>query len=183
MNPFRRFAKSFLRKRHSRGFGVHSPYAFKFVGDVIRPKNYGYYAYDAINDLPDVSPKIARKAKWFIRLAVFLKAKRFVVSSLSPQALSLAADALGIECRQLKDDKSFGFHPGDFMVIESSTSNLDIIVKALDSSVAVLAVNPDNSLRQFLSRPIQNGLLFEDKNKMLLIPRKEMAYVAYDINF
>lgn len=35
--------------RHSLGFGVHSPFAFGFILDVLRlPRKYGYYAYDMI---------------------------------------------------------------------------------------------------------------------------------------
>ena len=38
---------AFWRFRHSKGFGIHSPFAFKFVLDVLREK-CGYYAYAGI---------------------------------------------------------------------------------------------------------------------------------------
>lgn len=34
------------RLRHSRGFGIHSPFAYRFITEVLNlPKEYGYYAY------------------------------------------------------------------------------------------------------------------------------------------
>lgn len=44
-----RLADIYRRWRHGRGFGVHSPYAFRMVNDVLRlPPDYAYYAYDDI---------------------------------------------------------------------------------------------------------------------------------------
>lgn len=38
--------KFFQRLRHSRGFGIHSPFAFRFITEVLNlPDIYGYYAY------------------------------------------------------------------------------------------------------------------------------------------
>lgn len=39
-----------LRARHKRGFGIHSPYVFAFVNDVIFENN-AFYAYSDIEDL------------------------------------------------------------------------------------------------------------------------------------
>ena len=37
---------SYKRLRHSRGFGIHSPWAYRFVTEAIRPhRGYAYYAY------------------------------------------------------------------------------------------------------------------------------------------
>ncbi|MDO4319895.1 MAG: hypothetical protein Q4C34_04900 [Bacteroidales bacterium] len=41
--------EAYKRWRHGRGFGVHSPYAYRMVSEVLRPqRGYGYYAYGAI---------------------------------------------------------------------------------------------------------------------------------------
>lgn len=42
-------AKRFRRWRHSRGFGIHSPFAFRFVCEVLNPSRaYGFYAYEEL---------------------------------------------------------------------------------------------------------------------------------------
>lgn len=39
----------YLRWRHGRGFGVHSPFAFDFIRSELRPpRGYGYYLYEQI---------------------------------------------------------------------------------------------------------------------------------------
>lgn len=39
----------YKRWRHGHGFGVHSPYAYHMVREVLRPpRSYGYYAYSAL---------------------------------------------------------------------------------------------------------------------------------------
>lgn len=42
-------AARYKRWRHGRGFGVHSPYAYRMVTDVLRlPRTYAYYDYAEI---------------------------------------------------------------------------------------------------------------------------------------
>lgn len=45
-----RFLKHFLSAKHSNGFGVHSPYIFNFIKNVIYEKNV-FYVYDEIETL------------------------------------------------------------------------------------------------------------------------------------
>lgn len=49
------YITSFNRYRRSRGFGVHSPFAYYFIKRVIK-EQWGYYAYEDID-------KAARKEK------------------------------------------------------------------------------------------------------------------------
>ncbi len=43
--------KAFSRRRTALGFGVHSPFAFRFITEVLRPpRRYGYYAYGRIGN-------------------------------------------------------------------------------------------------------------------------------------
>lgn len=60
MRLFRRMLAGPLRYRCSGGFGVHSPFAYSFITDVLRERRYGYYAYETV--------KGGRMRLWF-RLA------------------------------------------------------------------------------------------------------------------
>lgn len=66
------------RCRHSRGFGVQSPWAYRLVRYVIN-EHYPYYAYD---DLAESSRKYAvrwrKLAKLYFRLANYLQAEEWL---------------------------------------------------------------------------------------------------------
>ena len=91
MNPW----ESYLRWRHSRGFGVHSPFAYRFVTDVLRPGQYGYYAYheaDRLVTMPKYAAWSRRKEIYFlIRLFLFLGTKRVVISGEKNLSTEIAA--------------------------------------------------------------------------------------------
>ena len=50
MGRLRRYRTAFRRYRHSKGFGIHSPFAFRFVLNVLRERN-PYYAYAVLDEL------------------------------------------------------------------------------------------------------------------------------------
>lgn len=53
---------SYRRWRHSRGFGVHSPWAYGVVSEVLRSNDrYGYYAWDSIDRTFGQHSRLARK--------------------------------------------------------------------------------------------------------------------------
>lgn len=74
-----------VRFRHRRGYGVHSPYAFGLITDVI----YGsgaYYAYEPLAALR--SPRLrAKDLRLVFRLADFSRARRAVVLAPCDAAL------------------------------------------------------------------------------------------------
>lgn len=49
----------FKRWRRSRGFGVHSPWAYTVITDILTP-HYAYYAYPKVNGLFTEQPRLGR---------------------------------------------------------------------------------------------------------------------------
>lgn len=177
-NPF----KLYVRWRHSKGFGVHSPYAYMFIKEVVRPGNYGYYAYDRIT--PFLSQKEAKdphfqkKIRFTIRMAIFLKAKRIVSTSESSIA-KLTALALSLPFK--KGDK-IDLQANDLMIIQNQKEDASLVEEAIRFDVPVLALNPDPRVREKIEFPRKNGLLLSDFNSLILIPRKDMHYTSYPVN-
>lgn len=185
--------------RHSKGFGVHSPYAYRFVKDVLNPGNYGCYAFhkieDNLNGKELLDYKFIRKVKFIIRIAIFLKSKRIIALSGSRIA-EIAARCLKLEYIELSaidsdliKKEEFRFRPSDFIFLDSQHSktigNFLIFALGLDKLYSlpspVFAFNPDREIRELLEKPISHGLLLTGCHNILLIPRPEMAYVRYDI--
>lgn len=175
---------SYLRWRHSKGFGVHSPYAYKFVTSVLKPGKYGYYAYDEINRfLPEQSRgnlSITMPAEFLIRLCIFLDTGRVVTSHLKDRAILSGPLALGISCREIGAGENFKFKKGDLLIVEGDAEE-KLLKDAINEGIPVLALRPKQKLKMILTRPLDKGVLFEGNKNMLLIPRDEMEYVAYQI--
>ncbi|MCH5224833.1 MAG: hypothetical protein J1D77_02495 [Muribaculaceae bacterium] len=192
--------KGFLRWRHSKGFGVHSPYAYRFVTEVLRPGNYGYYAYREIEGTTREKEKnslnFIRHVRFLIRLAIFLNIKRIIVN-ISCQEAELAARALNITYQIAETPEKTDFQSHDLLLIEGNFKNNEpanagtlgdkskkaekLILKAKDHKIAIFTINPSKHLRDILQTPIRRGLLLHDKSRLLLIPREEMAYVSYSM--
>lgn len=177
----------YLRWRHSKGFGVHSPYAYRFVTDVVRPSVYGFYSYGEIDDhLTDkelYDYKFIRSVKFTIRLVNFLKSTRIVAFPVTRMAKT-AAGAMNLPLISVEPGKAFNFKEGDLFVLSQISAETDpeeLISLALEKGIPVFALDPSEKLRHRLEQPLPYGLLLHDRKKMLLIPRKEMAYVAYPI--
>lgn len=178
--------KLYLRWRHSKGFGVHSPYAYRFVTDVLRPGPYRYYSYWEIEERLRGKERddtdLMKLIRFTIRLAIFLKAKRIIFHQGSARFAEVAAQCLRIPFIPLKKSESFVFGKGDLLIMEGETENPESLKKAIAAGTAVFAVNPRREIRAIIDNPIERGLLLRGKHRMILIPRQEMAYVAYDIN-
>ncbi len=87
-------AAAYKRWRHGRGYGVHSPYAFRMVCDVLRlPRGYAYHAY-----APIATRRAALRAPlplgevWLIyRLMVEFGARRVYIAASGPARDLIAA--------------------------------------------------------------------------------------------
>ena len=180
--------KGYLRWRHSKGYGVHSPYAYRFITEVLHPGKYGYYAYNQLESLSrgliKGNPSIIRNAKFLIRLLIFLHSKRIITLGEKYPAAQLAAKALKLVYFNCESGSKVTYKTGDLLVITSPKDiDLYLVENAIEHNVPMFAFNPSHELRRVLSAPIESGVLFTGISKMLLIPRPEMQYVSYEIRW
>jgi len=88
-----RLAESYKRARHSRGFGVHSPFAFAVVNLLRLRRGSGFYADFQITDaaLKEGGRRLRSDALRFHRLCARFADGAVLVSPDAPKAISLAA--------------------------------------------------------------------------------------------
>ncbi|MCH5236716.1 MAG: hypothetical protein J1E95_02830 [Muribaculaceae bacterium] len=183
MSPFPSFWNHYLCWRHSKGYGVHSPFAFRMVNDVISPGPYGYYGYKEIDRLCSKGSFKPDRMKFLLRLLLFLKSGRLLVFRNLNEELRMVAKLASVKALQIKTSLFTDFKTEDLLVFPGEETDLDLARSAVDSGVSVMAFHPCEELRQLMSKPIPNGLLLYSKKNILLIPRRDMAYTSYPITF
>ncbi|MDE5840009.1 MAG: hypothetical protein K2H49_03730 [Muribaculaceae bacterium] len=112
------------RWRHTRGYGVHSPLAFRIVKECIRPeKIYGFYS-DAYLDFEyNEDRKGLRNAKMTIRLVNLLRPSRIWM----PAADRRLRTALGMSFPNIHVATQKDCPKNVDLIITSSERNLDLI--------------------------------------------------------
>lgn len=108
--------------RTSRGFGVHSPFAFSLITDTLRmPSHYAYYAYDG---LPDPTQRL-----------IYRVAARLGVGSIVSPAGNPIPPYEGIGSARL-----YIFYP--------SASAKELTLPELYEGDAIILIDPEDSMRQ-----------------------------------
>lgn len=185
MNPASSLWQSYLRWRHSHGFGVHSPFAYELVTSVVRPGKYGYYGYRDIDISLDAAGNFTARrrndARLLLRLLVVMRSRRLIHSStLSPETRA-AAKAAGASCVSLRKCQDPG-RPGDLLLstgdIPSST-----VGRFIDAGVHVLALDPPRELSSRFEAMTSNGIVFIGKRIILAVPRQLTATAVYSMRF
>lgn len=99
MNPIKRYLIWLRRMSHSRGFGVQSPSAYRFIRYVIS-EHYPYYAYDDLcREYPALDWLTRKRMELYFRLANFCRTEQMVDYASDS---SLLADYVQHGCRRTR---------------------------------------------------------------------------------
>lgn len=89
-----RFFSYLAKLRRSRGFGVHSPFAFAFLMNVLNERKAAYYAYPALDALA-ANRRERNENRLIYRVLAFFNPAEVIAVGESPAAVDFAvADAL-----------------------------------------------------------------------------------------
>ncbi len=77
------------RARHSKGFGIHSPFAFSFITETLRqPRGYAYYE----------EKSLSRRWRWLMRVIMRLGDNRIATIGTLPPGCDEALAMLSARC-------------------------------------------------------------------------------------
>lgn len=172
------------RIRHTYGFGVHSPFAFRMVKEVVSPgRGYAWYGYEDIDAAVNsrrASWKIMRQAKMFHRLLSFLNPKSlFLPLGIDPlfHTAAAASDSrMRIERKpKLANDCEMIATHSSFLPIERLRTHLQT------PGHSVVVMNIPSGWAQTLFESLPEGLMLYSRRNAIIIHRPEMMKVAYTI--
>lgn len=179
--------KSYVRWRHSHGFGVHSPFAYILVQMAVNPGIYGYYGYSDIDRVilaPGFKgyPHSRKDARLLLRMLVNLRSKRLLLPEGLP-AMRAAAEAAGIGCVQFKENTLPKPHPGDLLVTVPLFPPPAEIAAHIKAGTAIMAISPSKECVETMYDSCKRGLILHGVRIIIAVPREEMTFVAYSMKF
>ncbi|MDE6006760.1 MAG: hypothetical protein K2G67_04330 [Muribaculaceae bacterium] len=173
------FAEAYKRWRHTRGYGVHSPFAYRIVRRVVRQSpGYRYYIE---SDLPEMSRAERREVRQLIRLAAELDIRS---AAIAPQLPESYAKALHEVRSDMSTDVLTGHPSGHQLIIGyADLWPTEVCTRILNSpSLKALWIkNPPAGHAPALFNALSEGVLFIGKNAILVIPHPGMQKVAYSV--
>lgn len=184
MNKFSFARFSYRRLRHTYGFGVHSPFAFRLVKDVVRPGRvyawYGYEDIDAAVNSRRAGIRMERQAKMFLRLLGFLNPGSLFLPLGSDPLYHVAASA----CAGLRRIERKPKHALDCRMIASHEDFLPLHRLKEHISRPGCSIVLLDYPREWLSPlfdALPEGLLLYSRRHAILIHRPGMMKLAYSV--
>lgn len=179
-----RISEAYKRWRHTRGYGVHSPFAYSLVKNVVRPgRGYAYYAYEEIdNSLENASlPHSRRESRILLRLASFLNVDSAFLPNddrtVSFRTALLAANSHMTITTALSsaDGCRLICSTGDYIPI-------DTLKRLLAESWRIIALRESpERWGEELFDTLSEGLMLYGSKNVLIISRPGMQKIAYSM--
>lgn len=172
------------RWRHSRGFGVHSPLAYRLVREVVRPDSrYGYYGYHAISralrGVVDHEGELEGRARLLLRVCATLRPGSVSLPPHAPRCLRAAVAAA--EPRALLTTEPAKAR----LAVEWTQGRTpDVIARHMAAPGAMLLcfghVGP---VAEMLPGVMAEGLVLHSHTVLLAVQRDRMPLVVHTVNF
>lgn len=173
----------YKRWRHTRGFGIHSPFAYRVVCDIIS-QPYHFYDYDMIDaELESVrrSRKLRNLCRLLLRLSNFLRPKVVCVSPSTPGAV-LKSLRLGYGKSILKSDNTIPEDADLYLDHKGAWGVKDIAPLFHNDGATIFILNIEAEVREYILGNLPGGVAFYSPSHLLLFLRKEITPVTYSIN-
>ena len=157
----------------SRGHGIHSPFAYHFVSEVIGCRHpYAYYAYDVIDSLAS-SPHTVALSRLAHRVAVDRRPHSVGVTGCVDAAVAEGARLWSTRCAVVEGDMEAQ------MVIVGPATPREELPSAAGRTLLVL----DNSLVDSLSAPLEEGMTFIGHRCSIIIGDRGLPLQSFKLWF
>lgn len=140
------------RLRHGRGFGVHSPFAFRFITEVLR-ETLPYYDYSQLH---------GRGEELFYRVACYFR----------PHTIAAPQRFLQIALMASPDSTPCAVEDADFVVFDNNPGPQAVISLINDHRILYFTFKHDKELMAAIDAhltEINYGMVFDDEHDTAII--------------
>ncbi len=179
-----RIIHAYIRWRHSRGFGVHSPYAYRLVKEVLHPSGVTYYGYAEIGDTFNgkaFSSRLYREACMLLRLVNFLQPQRIFITPGAEGCHHTALRCADSRLRVVTDPDMAEGSP--LWLVKGEGVTLEQLLRHLSTPGNALGIlNPSAAEYRALLAALPEGVAFRSPRSAIFIHRPQTARIEYAIN-
>lgn len=176
------------RAWRSRGFGIHSPFAFRFVTSVLRERGE-YYAYAELRRIAHSGARFADLSLLF-RLVCFFEPSVFGVYGdfgVQPRKTVALADSR-VRIMDMNGSAGSGDVVPDLLYAGTGGKYLDAIMLATafrvlhEEGIVVCRGLPPDTLAG-LKSCLENGMTFTNGTVTILVSRHDLPRQDFEVNF
>jgi len=154
------------RLRHGRGFGVHSPFAFRFITECLR-EQLPYYAYDTITE---------PLHRLVFRIAAYFRPATFHAPDIPPRVITLA-------CR---DASATGPDTADMLVYSADTPPGQLAA-AVSRGAVVILTHASSARKEEIETALSaagHGMTFSNGHHVFIaVPWSHLPRQHFDVKF
>lgn len=173
----------YLRWRASKGYGVHSPLAFRIIGNVIRPpRDVIYYGEERLAALP-ASWTLIRQARILLRLVAELQPAYVWCSPKLPEIFIDAIRMAGGVVR-LYDGATFpdDIDRADMVVLYKARLTKQRLAKLMKRDVTVIGFDLKPQMLNYLESAFAGGVMLDGVKSAIAVNSPKDAPHNYKIS-
>lgn len=182
-----RFAEFLSRRRHKRGFGIHSPFGFYFITAILAEGGYAYYCYPELNRIGRQQGTSPRRLRMLMRVANFL-APRVIAApgaSIAEQTALCASDS----ARRLDGLAGYAARCADaaitpfvFVGDPAMVADPRAVSDCLVSCGTVIVARTDTPAGRSLADRIEPlGMTFAGRNMSIVVARRGLPHQKFAV--
>ena len=178
-----RLSERFKRWRASKGYGVHSPLAFRIVKTVVRPgREYSYYGEERLR-VGREAPLLTRRAELLLRFVAQLQPSYVWVSPAMPEVFKEAVRLAGGVVR-LYDGDVFpdDFDKADMIVLYGTALKKAQLKKLMSPGKSIVGFDLNARFLSWIPELMSGGIVLDAAGSVMAVNTGDSTVHSYKIS-
>lgn len=170
-----------LRSRASRGYGVHSPLAFKLVGNVIRPpRNVAYYGEEKLLGYNATTTEI-RRARLLLRFVAEMGPSAVWTPGPLPDIFKDAVSMAGCVVRIYEGDATAGPDTAQMTVVYGHRIKKAMLRKVMTPGRSLIGFSLTPAMIKAIVGEMKGGVVLEWGNGLIAVNTSDESIHYYQV--